>query len=152
VLDARLVAGPIDAQAEAAGALVASGGAGALVTFTGLARDRSRDGATIGRLWLDHHPRLTEASLAEIGISALARFALVGLRIVHGCGEIAPGEPIVFVAAAAAHRRAAFEAVDYVMDRLKTDAVLWKREEVGGTSAWIEPTEHDRADRARWGE
>jgi molybdopterin synthase catalytic subunit len=152
MLDARLVSGPIDAQAEAAGALAAAGKAGALATFTGLARDRSRDGATVERLWLDHHPRLSEASLAEIGRSALARFDLAGLRIVHGCGEIAPGEPIVFVAAGAAHRRAAFEAVDYVMDRLKTDAMLWKREDAGGASAWIEPSEHDRSDRARWGE
>ena len=60
--------------------------------------------------------------------------------------------PIVFVAAASTHRRAAFEAADYMMDRLKTDAVFWKREDSVDSSSWIEPTEMDRAERARWSE
>ena len=63
---------------------------------------------------------------------------------------IAPGEAIVFVAAAAVHRRAAFEAVDYLMDRLKTDALFWKREDGVDGSIWIEPSDGDRSDRARW--
>lgn len=148
MLDARLAHGPLDPLAEAA--LPAGEGSGAVVTFTGLARGLSRAGAAVERLVLDHHPRLTEASLTEVGEAALRRFDLTGLRIVHRCGEIAPGEPIVFVAAASAHRRAAFEAADYVMDRLKTDALFWKREEAEGGSAWIEPTDADHADRARW--
>ena len=75
---------------------------------------------------------------------------MAAVRVVHRCGAIAPGEAIVFVAAAAVHRRAAFEAVDYLMDRLKTDALFWKREDGVDGPRWIEPTGGDRADRARW--
>ena len=124
-------------------------GAGAIASFTGLARPATKEGAPIHRLFLDHHSRLTRRSLDEIAASA-ERFGVSAVRIVHRCGEIAPGEAIVFVAAAAAHRRAAFEAVDYLMDRLKTDALFWKREDGVDGSHWIEPTEADRADRARW--
>jgi molybdopterin synthase catalytic subunit len=124
-------------------------GAGAIASFTGLARPTAKGGAPIHRLFLDHHSRLTRRSLDEIAASA-DHFGVSAVRIVHRCGEIAPGEAIVFVAAAAAHRRAAFEAVDYLMDRLKTDALFWKREDGVDGSHWIEPTGADRADRARW--
>lgn len=124
-------------------------GAGAIVSFTGLARPTTKEGAPIERLFLDHHSRLTQQSLDEIAASA-DRFEVSAVRIVHRCGEIAPGEAIVFVAAASAHRRAAFEAADFLMDRLKTDALFWKREDGLDGSRWIEPTEGDRADRARW--
>ena len=124
-------------------------GAGAIASFTGLARPTTNEGAPLLRLFLDHHGRLTRRSLDEIAASA-ERFGVDAVRIVHRCGEIAPGEPIVFVAAAAAHRRAAFEAVDYLMDRLKTDALFWKREDGVDVSSWIEPTDGDRADRTRW--
>ena len=77
--------------------------------------------------------------------------ALTDVAIVHRCGAMAPGEAIVFVAAAARHRRAAFDAVDYLMDRLKTEAPFWKREERGDGARWIEPPDSDRADRARGG-
>jgi molybdopterin synthase catalytic subunit len=124
-------------------------GAGAIASFTGLARPTTKDGTPIHRLFLDHHSRLTRRSLDEIANSA-ERFEVSAVHIVHRCGEIAPGEAIVFVAAAAAHRRAALEAVDYLMDRLKTDALFWKREDGVDGPRWIEPTEADRADRARW--
>jgi molybdopterin synthase catalytic subunit len=123
--------------------------AGAVASFTGLARPTTKHGAPVKRLFLDHHSRLTRRSLDEIAASA-ERFGVTAVRIVHRCGEIAPGEAIVFVAAAAPHRRAAFDAVDYLMDRLKTDALFWKREDGVDASVWIEPTEADRADRARW--
>jgi molybdopterin synthase catalytic subunit len=127
----------------------AADGAGAVVSFTGLARGTTKEGAPVHRLFLDHHSRLTRQSLDEIATSA-TRFEVSAVRIVHRCGAIAPGEAIVFVAAAAPHRRAAFEAVDFLMDRLKSDALFWKREDGVDGSAWIEPTEADRADRARW--
>lgn len=126
-------------------------GAGAVVSFTGLARGETGDGATVNGLYLDHHPRLTEKSLRDIAASA-ARFGVDAVRIVHRCGAIGPSEAIVFVAASARHRRAAFEAVDCLMDALKTDAVFWKREDGVDGARWIEPTEADRADRARWSE
>ncbi|HET9429388.1 MAG TPA: molybdenum cofactor biosynthesis protein MoaE, partial [Allosphingosinicella sp.] len=74
------------------------------------------------------------------------------LRIVHRFGTLLPGEPIVFVAAASAHRRAAFEAADYVMDRLKTDALFWKREDTASGNRWIEPRDDDHVARQRWSE
>lgn len=138
-------------QPERELAAFSAGGAGAVVSFTGLARAETRDGAGVTGLYLDHHPRLTEQSLRDIAASA-ARFGVEAVRIVHRCGAIAPGEAIVFVAAAARHRRAAFAAVDCLMDRLKTDAVFWKREDGVDGARWIEPTEADRADRARWSE
>ena len=127
----------------------AADGAGAVVSFTGLARATTKEGAPIQRLFLDHHSRLTPQSLDDIATTA-ARFGVSAVRIVHRCGAIAPGEAIVFVAAAAAHRRAAFEAADYLMDRLKTDALFWKREDGPNGARWIEPREDDYAARERW--
>lgn len=125
-------------------------GDGAIVSFTGLARLDTRSGKSLGRLVLEHHPTLTERSLEEIASSAAARFEISHVRVVHRCGEISPGEPIVFAGAASKHRRAAFEAADYLMDRLKTEAVFWKQEVSKAGSQWIEPTEADYADSERW--
>jgi molybdopterin synthase catalytic subunit len=101
-------------------------------------------------LFLDAYPGMTEKSLDAIAADALGRFAVSAISVVHRCGTIPPGAPIVFAAAAAPHRRAAFEAADYLMARLKTDAAFWKREQRLDGPAWIEPSEADRADRARW--
>ncbi|MES2903336.1 MAG: molybdenum cofactor biosynthesis protein MoaE [Pseudomonadota bacterium] len=126
----------------------AATGAGAIVSFTGIVRG---DGG-VSELWLDHHPGLTEQSIAAIDAETQARFAVDDLLIVHRIGRVGPGEPVVFLAAAAQHRRAAFEAVDYAMDRLKTDALLWKRETSGQGARWIEARPQDHDDRARWEE
>lgn len=123
-------------------------GAGAIVSFTGVVRGEGG----VAELWLDHHPMLTEQGIAIVAEEARARFALDALDIVHRVGGVAPGEPIVFVAAAARHRRAAFDAVDHVMDRLKTDVPLWKRETGSGGTRWIEARAEDHHDRARWEE
>jgi len=146
-IEIRLAHEPFAPERELAG--FACEGAGAIVSFTGLARPLTREGVAVERLFLDHHPSLTEKSLHDIAASA-ARFEVAAIRIVHRCGAITPGEAIVFVAAAARHRRAAFEAVDCLMDALKTDAVFWKREDGVDGACWIEPTQGDRADRARW--
>ena len=119
-----LSAGPIDPVALLDTFTRGAAGAGAVVSFTGVVRC---DGG-VRELWLDHHPNLTEASIARIDADTRRRFALDDLLIVHRVGGVGPGEPVVFVAAAARHRRAAFDAVDQAMDRLKTDAILWKRE------------------------
>lgn len=123
---------------------------GAMVTFVGIARPTSAVGETVVGMFLDHHPTMTEQSLLAIASDAGKRFHVAALHIVHRCGEIAPGEAIVFVAASAPHRRAAFEATEYAMDRLKTEAVFWKREDGVDGSRWIEPTTTDHVDRARW--
>lgn len=126
-------------------------GDGATVSFVGLARALGQDGKSIERLVLEHHPRLSLQSLQAIADEGAQRFAVSHVRVVHRCGEVGPGDPIVFAAAAAIHRREAFEAVDYLMDRLKTDAEFWKREDHSDGSTWIEATEGDHADRGRWG-
>ncbi|HEX8224151.1 MAG TPA: molybdenum cofactor biosynthesis protein MoaE [Allosphingosinicella sp.] len=148
----RLADEPITAELELAELVAASAGAGAVASFLGIARGRTAGGDEVERLVLDHHPRLTLRSMEEIAAAARQCFAVSSVRIVHRRGDVAPGETIVFVAAAAAHRRAAFEAVDYMMDRLKTDAVFWKREDGPDGSHWIEPREDDYSARERWNE
>jgi len=118
-------------------------GEGAVVNFTGLARPRSSDGEEVTGLFLDHYPGMTQTSLERIASESLVRFSGLKVTVVHRIGAVVAGEPIVFVAAAALHRREAFEAAQYVMDRLKTEAVFWKREDRAGGSSWIEPTAHD---------
>ena len=120
---------------------------GAIATFTGLAR--AEQGAT-RILELEAYPGFTEAAIGQIATEAAARFALDAFHIVHRIGKIAPGEAIVFVATAASHRRAAFEACDYLMDYLKSRAPFWKKETGPDGSRWIEPRDQDHADIARW--
>ena len=122
---------------------------GAVVSFVGIVRAGGRDGV-VDTLVLEHHPTLTESSMSEIANEALHRFGLSHVRVVHRCGRLAAGEPIVFVAAASLHRRAAFEAADFLMDQLKTDAVFWKREEGREGRRWIEPTAADYEAKKRW--
>lgn len=146
----RLEPNVLSAPSELEAFLQARPGDGAVVSFTGLARGRSRTGEAVTTLRLDWYPGMTERSLQAIADAAARRFQVSDVRVVHRCGEIAPGETIVFVAAASPHRREAFLAADYLMDRLKTEAAFWKREDGPGGGRWIEPAEDDRADRARW--
>ena len=138
---------PIDLAAEMAGVERADG-AGAVATFTGLVR--SDDG--VGTLELEHYPGATEAALTRLAEEATARWALGAATIVHRVGPMAPGERIVFLAAAAAHRAAALEACAYLIDRLKTDAPFWKRETRGGEARWVEARDSDADAAARWSE
>lgn len=123
---------------------------GAVVTFIGLVRAVDQHGAAVESLTLEHHPRLTEPSLLEIAQAAADRFDVGAIDVVHRCGTMLPREPIVWVAAASRHRRTAFEAADYLMDRLKTEALLWKRQDRATESIWIEPSEDDYSARSRW--
>jgi molybdopterin synthase catalytic subunit len=141
--------GLIPAQ-ELAALLEQSKGDGAIVTFTGIARPQSKSGQAVDRLVLEHHPTLTRQSLEDIAVSAAERFEVSHVRVVHRCGSIPAGDPIVFAGTASQHRRAAFECADYLMDRLKTEAVFWKRELSEAGSQWIEPTQADYAERDRW--
>lgn len=136
-------------DAELAALLDQAVGDGAVVSFVGIVRPG--DSGEVDKLILEHHPTLTRQSLEEIAVAAGERFDVSHVRVVHRCGEMRPGDAIVFAGAAAPHRRAAFEAADYLMDRLKTEAVLWKREEGTLGSSWIEPTEADYRERERWG-
>ena len=141
----RLAATAFDPAAELAA--FAPTGAGAIASFTGLVRD---EGDAVSALELDHHPFLTPRSLKVIEADTRARFDLIDLLIVHRHGRVFAGEPIVFVAAAALHRRAAFDAVDFAMDRLKLDAILWKKERRADGDRWIEARSDDHSAAARW--
>jgi molybdopterin synthase catalytic subunit len=120
---------------------------GAVATFTGLARAEA--GAT-QVLELEAYPGFTEAAIARIADDARTRFGLQDVMILHRVGQITPGDPIVFVATAAAHRRAAFEACDFLMDYLKSRAPFWKKEHGPDGGRWIEPRTQDHADISRW--
>ncbi|MHA6722477.1 molybdenum cofactor biosynthesis protein MoaE [Sphingomonas sp. RS2018] len=138
-------AAPIDvaaALAEVEGADV-----GAMASFTGLVR--ADDG--VGVLELEHYPGMTEAALEAVARIAVERWSLTAATIHHRVGAMTPGERIVFVAAAAAHRGAALEACAYMIDRLKTDAPFWKREVRDGAARWVEARAGDDAAAARWG-
>lgn len=147
---AQLEADALDPQLELAELTEQARGDGAIVSFVGLARPESGEGNAVEALVLDHHPTLTRRSLEEIAVACAQKFDVSHVRVVHRCGTIPAGEPIVFAGASSLHRRAAFDAADYLMDRLKTEAVFWKREVGDAGSKWIEPTDADFADRDRW--
>ncbi len=121
-------------------------GLGGVCTFVG----EVRGGDGVEALELSHYDPLTLAGMNDLADRALERFDLMGILIVHRVGEMRPGEPIVLVSAAARHRRAAIDAVDFAMDHLKSDAWFWKREKRAGAWHWIEPREQDYADLRRW--
>lgn len=141
----------LDPQFELAELTESALGDGAIVSFVGLARPESSNGEAIDALVLEHHPTLTRQSLEEIAVACAQRFDISHVRVIHRCGTIPSGEPIVFAGTASIHRRAAFDATDYLMDRLKTEAIFWKREVGDAGARWIEPTSADFANRERWG-
>lgn len=121
---------------------------GAIATFTGIAR---AEAGSTQILELEAYPGFTEAAIGKIAVEARVRWNLHDVAILHRVGQIAPGEPIVFVATAAGHRRAAFEACDFLMDYLKSRAPFWKKEYGPDGARWVEPSAQDHADRERWG-
>lgn len=137
---------PFDAAALMQG-FGAGGDTGAVVTFTGLVR--GDDGLVA--LELEHYPGMTEAALADYAGQAVARFGLSDVLVVHRHGRIEVGAPIMMVATAAAHRRAALDAADFLMDWLKSRAPFWKRE-IGpdGPRGWVAAKAGDEAALARW--
>jgi molybdopterin synthase catalytic subunit len=122
---------------------------GALAVFVGQVRDFN-EGQAVTELFLDHYPGMTEATLESIASHAEARWPLGGTMIIHRVGDLAAGDPIVMVAAASAHRHAAFEACQFMMDVLKTEAPFWKREQGQDGGKWVEARHSDALARARW--
>jgi molybdopterin synthase catalytic subunit len=121
-------------------------GLGGVATFVGEVRGEGG----VEALELSHYAPLTLPGMGALAAGAVARFGLMGMLVLHRTGVMLPGEPIVCVAAAAAHRRAAFDAVDYAMDHLKSRSWFWKRERRDGAWHWIDPRAGDHADLARW--
>ena len=122
---------------------------GAVVSFTGLCRDEA---GTLAALELEHYPGMAEAEIGRVAEEAVARWPLIGLVAIHRYGLIRPGEQIVLVLTASAHRRAAFEAADFMMDYLKTRAPFWKREHRadGTLGGWVEAKGEDDDAAERW--
>jgi len=121
---------------------------GALVTFTGLVRDTNE--GSVSSMELEHYPGMTEKELARIEAEANERWPLQASLIIHRVGRLAPGDNIVLVVAASAHRQAAFDAASFLMDYLKTRAPFWKREETGDKSHWVDARESDGKAAAKW--
>jgi molybdopterin synthase catalytic subunit len=122
---------------------------GAVVSFSGICRG-SENGEPIAALTLEHYPGMAEAEIKRHADEAISRWPLSGLTVIHRVGRIVPGENIVLVLAASAHRQAAFEAAEFLMDYLKANAPFWKREESTAGMSWIEAHDHDDAAAARW--
>jgi molybdopterin synthase catalytic subunit len=122
---------------------------GAVVSFSGICRG-SEGSETIAALTLEHYPDMAEAEIARHADTAMSRWPLNGLTVIHRVGCITPGENIVLVLTASAHRQAAFEAAEFLMDYLKANAPFWKREESAEGTSWIEARDHDDAAAARW--
>jgi len=119
---------------------------GAVVTFSGLVR--SDDG--LASLTLEHYPGMTEREIARHVTEAESRWPLMGVSVIHRVGRLSPGERIVLVAVASAHRAAAFEAANFLMDYLKTRAPFWKLEERAGKREWVEAKREDDDAAKRW--
>lgn len=141
-----------DAGALLAGLTAGNAGVGGVCSFIGTVRDRDGMGAPIHAMTLEHYPGMTERELGRIADEARARWPLEGLVVIHRVGRLLPGERIVLVATASAHRDAAFDACRFLVDWLKTRAPFWKREETREGSRWVEARADDEAAARRWGE
>jgi len=138
-----------DAAAEARALTKGRADVGAVVTFVGLCRD---EGGTLAALEIEHYPGMAEDEIARVVEQARARWPLLGVRVIHRYGGIAPGEQIVLVATASTHRGAAFAAAEFLMDYMKTRAPFWKRARRldGSVEGWVEAKDADDASAARW--
>ena len=146
-MQVRVTDSMFDPHAEAAAFAAGRKDAGALVSFVGYCREAT-GGRAVDELYLDHYPGFTEPEIARIAESVRSRFDLIDLLVIHRVGAVAPGDAIVLVATLATHRAEAFAAASTLMDYLKTDAPLWKRETGPDGTRWIEPTAQDHARRA----
>lgn len=144
-----IVEQPFDVSAETEALSRGRTDVGAVVAFSGICRD-SEDGGKISSLTLEHYPGMAEAEIGRHVEEAQSRWPLLGVRVVHRVGRILPGEAIVFVGCASKHRRAAFEAAEFLMDYLKSRAPFWKKVEAAGGANWVEAADKDDEAAARW--
>ncbi len=143
-----------DPGVEINGFLARNANAGAVATFIGQVRDfaTSENGqhSTITGLELEHYAGMTEKELTRLAEDAGARWSLDDVFIIHRYGKMTPGDPIVLVCTASAHRQDAFAACEFLMDWLKTQAPFWKREETDTDTVWVEARQSDDDRAARW--
>ena len=143
----RLATEAFDPGAELSAFCAGRTESGAVASFVGIARG---EGGKATALELQAYPGFTEREIGRMADDATRRFGLADVLIIHRHGPIAPGEAIVMVVCASAHRREAFQACDFLMDYLKSRAPFWKKEHGPGGARWVEPTARDLEDIARW--
>jgi molybdopterin synthase catalytic subunit len=139
-----------DLSAEIRALRAGDAGVGAVAAFVGTVRDRN-DGAGVASLELEHYPGMTEASIETMIDEAMRRFEIRAARVVHRIGRLAPLDQIVLVAVTSSHRGQAFQACEFLMDYLKTQAPFWKKEAGEGGSRWVDARVSDDEALARWG-
>lgn len=139
-----------DLSAEVAALRAHDAGVGAVAVFVGTVRDRN-DGSGVSRLELEHYPGMTEKAIEAMIDEALRRFDIRAARVVHRIGPLAPTDQIVLVAVTSAHRGQAFQACEFLMDYLKTQAPFWKKEYTPDGARWVDARVADDAALARWG-
>lgn len=123
---------------------------GAVATFVGTVRDRN-DGAQVSAMELEHYPGMTERAIEAMVDEARRRFQIRGVRVIHRIGRLAPPDQIVLVVVTSAHRHDAFQACEFLMDYLKTQAPFWKKETTPDGARWVDARQADDAALARWG-
>jgi molybdopterin synthase catalytic subunit len=147
---ARVQAADFDLSAEVAALRAGDHGVGAVASFVGTVRDHN-DGSEVGTLELEHYPGMTERAIESMIGEALRRFDIRAARVIHRVGRLAPGEQIVAVVVGSAHRGTAFQACEFLMDYLKTQAPFWKKESTPQGDRWVDARVADDAALARWG-
>lgn len=149
-LDITVQTAAFDLATEEACLQAHAGNAGAIVTFKGMVRGNDY-AQPLAALHLEHYPGVTEAEIARLAQEAARRWPMTACRIIHRVGRLTPGEGIVLVMVSSAHRRAAFDAAEFLMDYLKTEAPFWKKEEwADGRQEWVEASASDSDARNRW--
>ena len=149
----RIQTADFDLAAEVATLRDGDLGVGAVASFVGTVRERGHpgEGEPVQALELEHYPGMTEKSIEAMIDAAHSRFDIRGARVVHRVGRMLPGEQIVLVAVASAHRGQAFQACEFIMDYLKTQAPFWKKETTPSGARWVDARVADDEALARWG-
>ncbi len=146
----RVQTAPFDVSEELAALIAGRTDIGGIGCFVGTVRDHA-GGRPIRAMSLEHYPAMTERAMRQIAEQARARWSLLGCALIHRVGELRPGEAIVLVLAASAHRQAALDATSFLIDWLKTGAPFWKKEVfLDGESAWVAARADDEQAAARW--
>ena len=139
-----------DLAAEVAALRQGDGRVGAVCSFVGTVRDRN-DGQSVSTMELEHYPGMTEKSIEAMIDAAHRRFDILGARVIHRVGLLHPLDQIVLVAVSSAHRGESFQACEFLMDYLKTQAPFWKKEQTPDGARWVDARVSDDAALARWG-
>ena len=142
--------GDFDLGAEVAALRAGDAGIGAVASFVGTVRDRN-EGLGVSRMELEHYPGMTERSIEAMVDAAFERFDIRAARVVHRVGPLEVGDQIVLVVVGSAHRGEAFQACEFLMDYLKTQAPFWKKEHTAEGAHWVDAREADDAALQRWG-